>query len=241
MHTVRNRVASKPRSKGKMPPRGTRKKQEPAFMLKSGNAPAFPVGLIVPPPRGAMITAVPWPEIAAPKARATTKPNTRRKAAPPKVRKPRTAAPNAAAPPASAKRKPRAVAKPPVTAGQPPAQDAAAAMMTENLLDRALAIKPLSAEDVLILPSTSATLARSATPTTSPIPRSKALAPARGFGLFDIIGHWLRDAGSWLGRWNKRGRKDEERARKVRARARHHALQSQFDALEALRQVAKAD
>ena len=90
MHTVRNRVASKPRNKGKMPPRGTRKKQEPAFMLKSGNPPAFPIGLIVPPPRGAMITAVPWPEAAAPKPRATTKSNTRRKAAPSKVRKTRT-------------------------------------------------------------------------------------------------------------------------------------------------------
>jgi hypothetical protein len=114
-------------------------------------------------------------------------------------------------------------------------------MMTETLLDRALAIKPLSVEDALILPPPAATFARSASTATGPIPWSKALAPARGSGLFDIIGHWLRDAGSWLGRWNKRGRKDEERARKARARARHHALQSQFDALEALRQVAKAD
>ena len=114
-------------------------------------------------------------------------------------------------------------------------------MMTETLLDRALAVKPLSAEDALILPTPAATFARSTSPATGPVPRSKALAPARGSGLFEIIGHWLRDAGSWLGRWSKGGRKDQERARKARARARHHALQSQFDALEALREVAKAD
>lgn len=236
MPTVRNRVASKPRTKGKTPARGPRKKQAPAFMLNAGNPPAFPTGLIIPPPRGAMITAVPWPEEAASKLRKGAKAAVRRKAATTKPGAPKTAAP----------RKPRVSAKSrspkaPAIAAQVLTQDAPAPMMTEDLLDRALAMRPRPADTAV--PQAPASPPHVSTPDDAdrPIPRSQALATTRGQGLFDIIGHWLRDAGSWLDRLTKGRHKAGHRTQAARAKARQHALQSQFDALEALREVAKAD
>ncbi|OYX60368.1 MAG: hypothetical protein B7Y89_16440 [Novosphingobium sp. 32-60-15] len=236
MPTVRNRVASKPRTKSKTPARGPRKKQAPAFMLNAGNPPAFPTGLIIPPPRGAMITAVPWPEVAAPKPRKTAKPVVRRKAATAKPVAPKTAAP----------RKPRVSPKSrspkaPAIAAQVLTQDAPAPMMTEDLLDRALAMRPQPADMAVPRVPASPPHGSTSAEATSPIPRSQALATTRGHGLFDIIGYWLRDAASWLDRLTKSRRKAEDRTQAARAKARQHALQSQFDALEALREVAKAD
>lgn len=248
MHTVRNRVASKPRNKGKMPVRGPQKKSEPAFMLRSGNPPAFPTGLIVPPPRGAQITAVPWPETKAPE---TAAPETRvcaRVALSPRIvaGKAKTAKAKSGRKKTGArvarksKSRSQSIAQyPPVTAGQALAQDRPAAMLTNDLLDRALAMKPMpSAESQAPVPTPRAPVTAMAD---TPLPRTKALATVRGQGLFDIIGHWLRDAGNWLIRWDKSRRKDEERARIAQANARHRALQSQFAALEALREVGRAD
>lgn len=243
MHTVRNRVASKPRNKGKMPVRGPHKKPEPAFMLKSGNPPAFPTGLIVPPPRGAMIIAVPWPEIAAPETRVCARPalSSKMVAGKAKTAKAKSGGKTTGARVARKSRSPsQSIAKhPPVTAGQTLAQDRPAAMLTNDLLDRALAMKPMPiAEAQVPAPPPRAPVTAMAD---TPLPRAKSLAPVRGQGLFDIIGHWLRDAGNWLIRLDKNRRKDEERARMAQANARHRALQSQFDALEALREVGRAD
>lgn len=70
MHTVRNRVASRPRpprssTKGKVPRSAALvapTRREPAFLLRHPNPPAFPEHLILPAPRGAVIASVPWPE-----------------------------------------------------------------------------------------------------------------------------------------------------------------------------------
>jgi hypothetical protein len=265
MHTVQNRVAAKTPKKGKTSTRGSRKKQAPAFMLNAGNPPAFPTGLIIPPPRGAMITAVPWPEEAAPRPRKPARPATRRKAGTttPAVskasstRKARTASKAASSAPAQAlaAMAPVTTAKParpkssrPKTAalaGPVQAQEASVAMMTEDLLDRALAMRPLPAEKALPPEPVRVTQARLPATPDSPLPRSRALSTARGQGLFDIISHLLRDFGGWagslIGHMNKRRGNADERAHAARAKARQHALQSQFDALEALREVAKAD
>lgn len=216
-------------------------------MLKTGNPPAFPIGLIVPPPRGAMITAVPWPKIAAQESGVSEKPVTRKAAgaAQSRLAKPRRDTPAAkqarksksrkAA--SSNMRKPQIAPTPPVTTGQSLAKDAPVPMLTEDLLDRALAMKPVALEEA---PPPTARPSVQAAPQT-PLPRSRAVTTSRGQGLFDIIGHWLRDAGNWLIRLDKGRRKDEDRVRLARAKAKQHALQSQYDALEALREVAKAD
>ena len=205
-------------------------------MLNAGNPPAFPPGLIIPPPRGAMITAVPWPEVAAPKPRKAAKPVVRRKAATAKPGAPKTTSP----------RKPRVSPKSrspkaPAIAAQVLTHDAPAPVKTEELLDRALATRPRPAAKAV--GQVRVSLPHTSTPAEAgrPIPRSQALAATRGQGLFDIIGHWLRDAGSWLDRLTKGRRKAQDRAQAARVKSRHHALQSQFDALEAQREVAKAD
>lgn len=205
-------------------------------MLNAGNPPAFPTGLIIPPPRGAMITAVPWPEAAVPKPRKGAKAAVRRKAAAAKPGAPKTAAP----------RKPRVSPKSrspkaPAIAAQVLTQDPPAPMMTEDLLDRALAMRPQPADTAVAEVRASPPQISTPAEADRPIPRSQALAITRGHGLFDIIGHWLRDAGSWLGRLSRGSRQAEDRALATRTKARHNALQSQFDALEALREVAKAD
>ncbi|WP_197274661.1 hypothetical protein [Novosphingobium sp. AAP83] len=212
-------------------------------MLRSANPPAFPTGLIVPPPRGAMITAVPWPEIAAPATGVCTRPTPsskiaagKAKAAKPKSGRGKKGARMALKP--GPHRHPIATL-PPVTAGATLAKDKPAAMLTHDLLDRALAMRPMPIAEVPVpAPPPRAPVTAVAD---KPIARGQALAPVRGQGLFDIIGHWLRDAGNWLIRLDKSRRKDEERARIAQAKARHHALQSQFDALEALREAGRAD
>ncbi|MDT0506885.1 hypothetical protein [Novosphingobium sp. MMS21-SN21R] len=242
MHTVRNRVAAKPRSKGKSQP-AVRPcaKAEPAFMLRTGNPPAFPQGLIVPAPRGAVIRAVDMP---AATPRVPGKPASRRKtpvrkAAPVAARKARAAKPSAQGQrktriPAVPAEAAKAVASAP--ASQPLAQDTAT-MMTQDLLERALALKP---EPVETTPTRATSPAPATPPLTAganPLPRSRALVPQRGHALRDAIAHWLKDTGRWLSA--RFGRKAADRARVAHANARHRALQSQFEALEALREVAK--
>lgn len=234
MHTVRNRVASKPRPMGKAKPAGNAKRREPAFMLKSGNPPAFPAGLIVRPPRGAVITAVPWPAMAMPES----KPVIAVKSEIP--RKPRNARKQSARKPRATLRKPKAAAQ--IAIIVPDKQDATAPMLTADLLDRALAMQATPVETaVAVVPPPRAPAALPHAAGVTPIPRSRALAQHRSNALFDAIGYWLRYAGRWLTRWGGGQRKDDVRALVARANARHRALQSQAEALEALRQVAKAD
>ncbi len=110
-------------------------------------------------------------------------------------------------------------------------------MTTQDLLERALALKP----DPLARATAVAISPAPATPPltagANPLPRWRALAPRRGHALRDAIAHWLKDTGRWLSA--RFVRKAADRARVARANARHRALQSQFEALEALREVAK--
>lgn len=247
MHTVRNRVASKPRQKGKAAPPGVgHVGKEPAFLLRNGNPPAFPAGLIVPAPRGAIISLMPWPEVAASGAqtRLAPKASTRRKPA-----KRKTVATRKS--PARTPRAPKQAKRPAVRSRKSPSPKPAIAltalavpeltpvMLADDLLGRALALKP---EPVAATP-----LAPAVPPVMDPvgagaplIPRSRAMSVKGGSTLREVIAHWLGEAGRLLARLRRPG-KSGERARVARANARHRALQSQFEALEALREVAKAD
>lgn len=252
MHTVRNRIASKPRQNGKVPSHGAPKMHEPAFMLRSGNPPAFPAGLIIPAPRGALITAVPWPEAGASETGISARPASRQKVDPGKPhhgksRKRKPTPKRKPKPYAGRSHKALAAANPAFPLPNSLNAEAPVTMMTEDLLDRALAMKPVPAEDALILPlappmapAAPSPATAGANPCPQPIPRSNALTAARSTALLDIIGYWLRDAGNWLVRRNTRRRKAEERALIARATARHHALQSQHDALAALREANNA-
>ena len=72
---------------------------------------------------------------------------------------------------------------------------------------------------------------------TAPLPRSRALVPARRQGLIDTIAFLLRDSGRRLARWSARRHKSRvERDLLLRAEARQRALLSELAALEALRQ-----
>jgi hypothetical protein len=215
MHTVRNRVAAKPRVSGKAKASAKRtNRREPAFLLKNGNPPAFPAGLIIPPPRGAVIAAVPWPEAPAVKLA----PRPKRPAKPRKVSRAKPRVP-------VAKKAARTAQSAPLPAKAQP-------MPTVDLLSRALAVQPepappTEAKQVSLPPAVPPADAA------QPLPRARSLAATGNHGnLFDAIGHWLQGAARWLSTW--RG----QRTRIAQARARHHALQSQFEALEALNEVA---
>lgn len=241
MHTVRNRVASKPRPMGKAKPAVKRKRCEPAFMLKAGHPPAFPAGLIVPPPRGAVIATVPWPLAALPESALITAPATpSRKASTPRKSAPRKPRKNAA-------RKHRAASrnvKPKVQVASvaPDKPEATAPMLTADLLDRALAMQaPPVEETAPVAPSSPAPAANPLAAGVTPIPRFRAIAQHRSTALLDVIGCWLRDAGRWLTRWGRARQKAEARTQVARANARLRALQSQVEALDALRDVARAD
>lgn len=227
MHTVRNRVASRPRPPGsrsraktaKPKSRASRRK-EPAFLLRSSNPPAFPAHLILPPPRGAVISTVSWPET--PVAKRSTAPKKPRKAA--KSRK-------AAAKGGARKTAAKLTTKPP---------RASTPMTTPDLLDRALAIQPapeLPAPEPHFRSAPEPLRTASGAPET-PLPRSKAPAIARSGGLIEAIGNWLRQTGNLLARWRARRRHTPaERLQLAQAAARQRALQSQFEALEALKTV----
>ncbi len=124
-------------------------------------------------------------------------------------------------------------------APQPLAQDTA--MMTQDLLERALTLKPAPVDETPpAVPAPALSRAPAMPPITAgdtPLPRSRALTTQRGYSLRDIIAHWLQGTGRWLS--VRLGRKAADRARVAHANARHRALESQFEALEALREVAK--
>lgn len=69
-----------------------------------------------------------------------------------------------------------------------------------------------------------------------PLPRSRSLVPARRQGLVDVIAFLLRDSGRRLARWSaQRHKMREQYAQVYAADLRKAALQSQQEALEALR------
>lgn len=223
MHTVRNRVASRPRPPSacnrtktfKAKSQQSRRKER-AFLLRSPNPPAFPAHLILPPPRGAVISTMPWPE------------------APPRKR-------------AAAPKKPRKVAKTRKTATkggsrkvaiklETATSKAATQMTTPDLLDRALAIQPAEEANFRSAPKP---LRTAPTVPEAPLLRAKAPAIVRNGGLIEAIGNWLRQTGNLLARWRARRRQGlAERLQFSQAAARQRALQSQFEALEALGETA---
>jgi hypothetical protein len=70
----------------------------------------------------------------------------------------------------------------------------------------------------------------------TPLPRSRALVPARRQGLVDVIAFMLRDSGRRLARWSARRHKSRaEQAALRQAQARQLNLQRELEALEALR------
>lgn len=223
MHTVRNRVASRPRppsarnraktatSKAQQP-----RRKEPAFLLRSANPPAFPAHLILPPPRGAVISTMPWPEA----------PPRKRQAAP---KKPRKVAKNRKTVAKGGSRKIAAKPAPTPPKATPP-------MTTLDLLDRALAVQPAAAADFRTAPKP---LRTAPTVPEAPLPRAKAPAIVRNGGLIEAIGNWLRHTGTILTRWRARLRQTPaDRLQLAQAAARQRALQSQFEALEALGETA---
>lgn len=255
MHTVRNRVASRPRpprasAKGKVPktPASLQARREPAFLLRQPNPPAFPEHLILPVRRGAVIASVPWPE--APAIETPSAPKRPRKVAkgksatkrrrPPSPRK-ATARSPATARKASRKKAP---ATAPAVAAVPSAKEAPAAMTTIDLLDRALAMEPelppvrpqpLPAPESHSTHEFLSATASSEVADVAPLPRSRAPMLQRGSGLLDAIGDWLRSTARTLAFWRIFKRQTaQERTRLARAGARQRALQSQFEALEAL-------
>lgn len=223
MHTVRNRVASRPRppithAGAKVAKSKTRKprRKEPAFLLSSPHPPAFPAHLIVPPPRGAVISTMPWPET--PKQKAQTAP-----------KKPQKAATRRKTAPKGGNRKPprKAVASPATVKKEPPVPTVPVPVATIDLLDRALAMQPEPSPSPPI-PSPAPCIP-SPDAGGIPLPRSRAPAPVRGSGLIEAIGDWLRHVGHRLGRW---------RSKRSHAAARQRALQARFEALGALQDVA---
>lgn len=269
MHTVRNRVASRPRpprasAKGKVPrsPASTAPtapgRREPAFLLRHPDPPAFPAHLIVPAPRGVVIASVPWPEAST----AETPPAAKKSAtAKPKTAKSRTAKPSVAkgkstrakssggkpcrsSPRKAPARKSAGAAKslcgkaPAVASAglaSPSAEQVRATMTMIDLLDRALAMEP---ELPLPSPPPGVVVAASACEVgnAAPLPRSRALVHGPGMGLLEAIGNWLRSAAKALAFWRPARREAAlERTRLIRANARQRALQSQFEALEALK------
>ncbi|MBB4611878.1 hypothetical protein [Novosphingobium taihuense] len=218
-------------------------RREPAFLLRQPNPPAFPEHLILPVRRGAVIASVPWPE--APAIETPSAPKEPRKVAkgksaarkrrPPSARKAPTRRPVTAK---KAARK-QVPAAPSVAAAIPPAKEAPAAMTTIDLLDRALAIEPelppVRPHPASPLESLSATASQDVVDV-APLPRSRAPTLPRGSGLLDVIGDWLRSTARALAFWRmfRQRQTTLERTHLARANAHQRALQSQFEALEAL-------
>jgi hypothetical protein len=69
----------------------------------------------------------------------------------------------------------------------------------------------------------------------APLPRSRALVPARRQGLVDVIAFLLRDSGRRLARWSARRHKTRAEFELIRsAEARQQALFRELEALDAL-------
>lgn len=204
MHTVRNRVASRPRpprasTKGKVPriPALECARREPSFLLRQPHPPAFPAHLILPAPRGAVISTVPWPEQAAPKPKKARK-AAKRKANKGPAKTGRTAARKSTQKKASSRNK--ALPKSAAT-GTPDVQllpEQLHALTASELLDRALAMEPE------LPPPGPARLQRpvAATPPSlvaddAPLPRERSPALLRGSGLLETIALWVKSLAFW--------------------------------------------
>lgn len=204
MHTVRNRVASRPRpprasAKGKVPrtPALECARREPSFLLRQPHPPAFPAHLILPVPRGAVISAVPWPEQAAPKPRKARK-ATKRKGKGQQAKSGRTTArkstPKKA--PAGAKALPKGAAT--VSPDVELLPEQLHALTASELLDRALAMEPeLPAPVPARLPRPVAATPPSHVADDAPLPRERSPTLLRGSGLLETIALWVKSLAFW--------------------------------------------
>lgn len=238
MHTVRNRKASQPpiACVSKIPVHRS-SRQEAALLSRSGTAkraapPAFPTDLILPPRRGAVITAASWPVItmavadapgdalviAAPPAKIASAPVPRGK---------------------RAKRRARKAGKPQARHNQHSPKSIPALTLPpvpEPLVQQIAPAEPAPEPKVIVAPPGEILL-----DPVAPLPRARSLVPARRQGLVDVIAWVLRDSGRRLARWSARRHKArEEQAEIARAARERLALQSQLEALAALREFAKA-
>jgi len=217
MHTVRNRKASRP------PVACMSKIPAP----RSARAPAFPADLVLPPRRGAVITAAAWPAMALPgidagdvlvsTAPPAQKPLPRGKRAKRRARKAGRAGlranhvPALALPPA-----PEPLVEPLARVAQPPAAEPVVSPPCDD---------PRDPRDPA-----------------APLPRARSLVPARRQGLVDIVAYILRDSGRRLARWSaRRHQTRENRAEMARAERERASLQLQLEALTALREFARAE
>lgn len=203
MHTVRNRVASRPRpprasTKGKVPrtPALECARREPSFLLRQPHPPAFPAHLILPAPRGAVISTVPWPEQAAPKRKKARKATKRKgkgqaRTVQTTARKstPKKAPARAKAPPKSA------------TTICPDVEllpDELHVLTASELLDRALAMEPeLPAQGPARLPRPVAATPPSHVADDAPLPRERSPTLLRGSGLLETIALWVKSLAFW--------------------------------------------
>ena len=94
---------------------------------------------------------------------------------------------------------------------------------------------PASLTEPRPAPATGA-LAAMANAQAAPLPRSRALVPARRQGLVDVIAFLLRDSGRRLARWSAQRHKSRAERELIRsAQVRQQALLSELEALDALR------
>lgn len=207
-----------------------RGRREPSFLLRQPDPPAFPQHLILPAPRGAVIASIPWPEAPvppAPKKPAKVAKGKSVKRRPPSARK-------------TTRSKPQrrsgtgAVQTVAATSAAPPPVEPPAPITTIDLLDRALALEP-EVPETLPQPLSATASATVAEPT--PLPRSHAPMRLRGSGLFEFIAQWFESLAVWR---RTRGQLGQKRRSLARANARQRALQSQFEALEALQAQTKS-
>ena len=230
MHTVRNRLAQSPRRGRKQAPPPTTR-DDVAFLLRDAAPPRnFPADLVVPPHRGAVITASPWPLPAVP---APIEPAAG-SARPPHAQQSQKAARKAAR---------RAAAQ--ARAHQHDAARCAGQIIPPSYPDNAETIPVRDAPEchqaLSLPPDPAARVDRPAPAEVAhhpdvPLPSARALVPRRQ-GFIDVLAFALRDSGRRLARWSSaRRRADDMKDKLARAEARMRALEAQLAALQAIRQ-----
>jgi len=220
MQTVRNRLAQTSRNGAKMP-LARSSCEDVTFMLRLGAQPppGFPADLIVPPHRGAVITAASWP--------------------PPAVSKPVEPA-HALAQPLCPGMSRKAARKATRRAAAVARAAADAVPSTADLIIVAAPVEPECAP-ALARPSGSGVRMDPAPAEIMagpevPLPSPRALGPRRQ-GFIDILAFVLRDSGRRLSRWSSAKRRaDDMKDKLARAEARLRAMEAQLSALQALQE-----
>lgn len=204
MHTTRNRLAQTSRNGRRSA--GPREDQ-PFLLRQSAPPPGFPADLIVPPHRGAVITAAAWPVVTPP---APVPPGLSRKAAKKAAR--------------------RAAARERAQHLSPP--DAPlSAVRTETECTPART-QPPEPDRTLQRP----TPVEAGPDQAAPLPAARALVPRRQ-GFVDVLAFVLRDSGRRLARWSSaRRRADDMKDKLAKAEARMRAMEAQLAALQALQE-----